>query len=220
MTAKIISVFNQKGGSGKTTISMHLAGDLGGRGHRVLVVDMDRQATATRWSASAPEDAPFPAKVTNLWSTRENMHKEIKKHLEDFDFIVIDLPPHLDQSSVGALALIMSDMALMPIQATVPDFWATDEAKSLVREAMVKNPDLKVRAVMSRVREGTNLTEMVREVLTEDDVIPLAQSVFRERTAFAECGATGGTVLTVAPRSKAAAEASSLTDEVLTLLVA
>jgi chromosome partitioning protein len=220
VTAKIISVFNQKGGSGKTTISMHIAGDLGGRGYRVLVVDMDRQATATRWSSAAPEQAPFPAKVSNLWSARENMHKEVHKNLEDFDFIVIDLPPHLDQSAVGARALMISDVALMPIQPTIPDFWATEEAKALVRDAMVKNPDLKVRAVMSRVREGTNLTESVREILAEDEIIPLAESVFRERTAFAECGATGGTALSVAPRTKAAAEATALTNEVLQLLAA
>jgi chromosome partitioning protein len=56
MTAKIITVANQKGGSGKTTVSMQVAGTLARRGNKVLVVDADPQGTATRWAASADDE--------------------------------------------------------------------------------------------------------------------------------------------------------------------
>ncbi len=63
MTAKVITVFNQKGGCGKTTITMSLAGALTFRGYSCLVVDMDPQGTASRWASAAPEERPFPASV-------------------------------------------------------------------------------------------------------------------------------------------------------------
>ncbi|MHC5730941.1 MAG: AAA family ATPase, partial [Nostoc sp.] len=56
MTAKIIAVVNQKGGSGKTTVSMQLAGAIARRSNKVLVVDADPQGTATRWAASALDE--------------------------------------------------------------------------------------------------------------------------------------------------------------------
>ncbi|MFX6035817.1 ParA family protein, partial [Acinetobacter baumannii] len=66
VAAKIITVFNQKGGCGKTTVSMHIAGTLGLRGARSLLVDMDEQGTATRWAAQASDERPFPASVIGL----------------------------------------------------------------------------------------------------------------------------------------------------------
>ena len=66
MAAKIIAVVNQKGGSGKTTVSMQLAGALARRKNKVLVVDADPQGTATRWAASALDETPFPASVVGL----------------------------------------------------------------------------------------------------------------------------------------------------------
>ena len=74
MPAKIITVANQKGGSGKTTVSMQLVGTLARRVYRVLVVDADPQATATRWAASASDDIPFPPAVVGLSTANEKVH--------------------------------------------------------------------------------------------------------------------------------------------------
>ncbi len=93
MTAKIITVCNQKGGSGKTTLSMQLAGTLARRKNKVLVVDADPQGTATRWAASASDENPFPASVIGLSAANEKVHREVKKFVGDYDFIVIDCPP-------------------------------------------------------------------------------------------------------------------------------
>ena len=84
MPAKIITVANQKGGSGKTTVSMQLAGTLARRGYRVLVVDADPQATATRWAASASDEIPFPASVVGLSAANEKVHREVRKFIDDY----------------------------------------------------------------------------------------------------------------------------------------
>ncbi len=84
MTAKVVTVFNQKGGCGKTTIAMSLAGSFGLRGYSSLVVDMDPQGTASRWASAAPEERPFPASVISLAPMEGKMHREVKNHIDKF----------------------------------------------------------------------------------------------------------------------------------------
>ena len=103
-TARIIALVNQKGGPGKTTLAMHLAGELARRGARVMVADADPQATATRWAAAAPEDLPFPAAVAGLAATDGRIHRELRKFIDVFDFVVVDCPPSAD-SPVSQRAL-------------------------------------------------------------------------------------------------------------------
>ena len=120
MAASSITVFNQKGGAGKTTLSMQLAGTLAHRSHKVLVVDTDPQGTATRWSASAPQDKTFPAAVNGLSAAGAMVHREVRKFVDDYRFIIIDCPPALE-SVVPESALLISDIALVPIKALPGD---------------------------------------------------------------------------------------------------
>jgi len=93
MAAKVITVFNQKKGGGcKTTIAMSQAGSFGLRNYAALVVDMDPQGTASRWSSAAPKERPFPASVMTLATMEDKMHRELRNHIDKFDVIVIDCP--------------------------------------------------------------------------------------------------------------------------------
>src|SRR5712692_1013046 len=89
MPAKIIAVVNQKGGVGKTTLVMQLAGALTRRGRTVLVVDADPQGTATRWAVAAPEGLPFPAAVVGLSAAGSKVHREVAKFTDAYDIILI-----------------------------------------------------------------------------------------------------------------------------------
>ena len=133
MAAKIIAVVNQKGGSGKTTLSMQMAGALARRGKKVLVVDADPQGTATRWAASAEDDNPFPAAVVGLSAASEKVHREVRKFVDNYDFILIDCPPAAD-SPVPQSALLVADLALVPIIPSPLDMWAAMD-KSLTLNA-------------------------------------------------------------------------------------
>ena len=66
MTAKIITVFNQKGGCGKTMTTMQLSGFYGSRGLKVFVIDMDLQGTSSLWALQAESEVPFPASVLSM----------------------------------------------------------------------------------------------------------------------------------------------------------
>ncbi|MCA0187815.1 MAG: ParA family protein, partial [Proteobacteria bacterium] len=63
---KVIALLSQKGGAGKSTMTMQLAGGLARMGRRVAVLDLDAQQTALRWAGSAPEGKPFPARVEGV----------------------------------------------------------------------------------------------------------------------------------------------------------
>src|SRR4028119_1528963 len=142
MAAKIIAVVNQKGGSGKTTVCMQLAGALARRGNKVLVVDADPQGTATRWAASAEDETPFPASVVGLSAASSKVHREVKKFVDDYAFIVIDCPPAAD-SPIPQSALLIADLAIVPIIPSPLDMWASVgirqviENVSQINEAMV-----------------------------------------------------------------------------------
>lgn len=84
----IISFLNQKGGVGKTTLSVNVAGSLARQGHRVLLIDADKQGSATTW-ASLREDAPF--QVVSM--ARANMARDALKLAQDYTHTIIDGPP-------------------------------------------------------------------------------------------------------------------------------
>ena len=77
MTAKVVTVFNQKGGCGKTMVSMQLAASFALRGLRALLVDMDKQGTSTIWAGQGGAEKPFPATVISLAPLREKLIGEI-----------------------------------------------------------------------------------------------------------------------------------------------
>lgn len=158
MTAKIISVVNQKGGSGKTTLSMQLAGSLARRGHKVLVVDADPQATATRWAATADDDKPFPASVIGLSAASARVHREVKKFVDDYDFILIDCPPAAD-SPVPQSALLIADLALVPLIPSPLDMWAAVGIRRVIKNVTDVNDNLQARLVVNQCQPKTNLAK-------------------------------------------------------------
>lgn len=217
MTAKVITVFNQKGGCGKTTVAMSLAGAMGLRGFATLVVDMDPQGTASRWASAAPEDRPFPASVISLAPMEGKMHRSVRDHMETFDAIFIDCPPAMS-SAAPSSAMLVSDLALIPLVPSPADIWAAESAKKLAESAKVTNESLQARVVANMVQKSTSLARDLLEILGEDEDFPLLGSMLGSRAAYREAQILGSTVHAV-PRAKTAIdEVEAMTDEVLDML--
>jgi chromosome partitioning protein len=217
MVAKVITVFNQKGGCGKTTVSMQLAGALGLRGHKVLVVDMDEQGTATRWASQAPDENPFPATLSNLAAMGGKMHREIRSQIGDYDYIVIDCPPAVHSPSPSS-AMLVSDLALIPVVPAPADIWAVVAAKQLAAHAQATNELLRVRLIPNMVQKNTTLARETLDVLSEDIEIPLATARLGSRSAYRECQLIGATVHKIPRARDAISEVENLVDEALALL--
>lgn len=208
---KVVTVINQKGGSGKTNVAMTLAGAFGARGYRTLLVDGDVQGTATRWYAAAPEDEPFPAAVINLAAAGGQLGRAMKDHVDAYDVVLVDTPGSL-RDPVPLASLLLSDLALVPMIPSPGDLWATSPLIELIEQARGINPELEVRVVPNMV-QSTTLAGAALEAL-EQMGLPLTSSILSLRTAYRQAVAAGATVLSLRD-PKAAAEAESLADEIL-----
>lgn len=217
MACKIITLVNQKGGSGKTTLCMQLAGFLSQNSKSVLIVDADPQGTSTRWSSAAGDSTPFPASVCGLSAAGEGVHKEVKKFIDKFDFILIDCPPAIE-SVVPQSALVVSDLAIIPVIPSPADLWATQGIVKLIKSAQAMNPTLKALIVPNMCLLQTNLAKEVIEIL-EDFEIPVSKVRIHQRNIYRESSAYGQTVLNYGIKAlKAFQEMQGLTAEVLSLL--
>lgn len=216
MTARVITVLNQKGGAGKTQVTMQLAGTLALRGERVLVIDTDGQGTASVWARAASDEAPFPATVVELSHAGGTVHRGIREHLPNYDFIVVDCPPSAMAASTSS-ALLVSDVALVPFQPAPADAWALEAAKRTVETAQATNDALVARLVPNAVKR-TTLAQAVLEQLREEGGLPLTTAQLGDRDAYRSCQLMGATVHAFARDKKAIAEVEALADEVLALL--
>lgn len=217
MPAKIIAVANQKGGSGKTTVSMQLAGTIARRGNKVLVVDADPQGTATRWAASAEDERPFPASVVGLSAASAKVHREVKKFIDDYNYIIIDCPPAAD-SPVPQSALLIADLVLVPLIPSPLDMWAAVGIRQVIANVSDLNEGLKSRLVLNQCQPNTTLTQETLEVLPEFG-IELANAQLRHRQVYRQSAVFGQTVHDFGGKASAAIEEmETLTSEVFKIL--
>ncbi len=120
----IVALLNQKGGVGKTTIALHLAGEWAKRGQRVTVIDADPQGSALDWSQQrARESLPRLFGVVGL--ARDTLHREAPEIARDVDHVIIDGPPRV--AGLMRSALLAADLVLIPVQPSPFDGWASAE---------------------------------------------------------------------------------------------
>ncbi len=214
MGARVIAVVNQKGGAGKTTVAMLLAGALGEAGHRVLVADADPQNTARHW---AGQGVGFPAEVEDYSGEEGKLHKRLRKRLDEFDYVVIDSPPAASAPVTGS-ALRLAHLALVPIVPSPLDIWASARIREAIEAARMKNPELHARIVLNQLQPHTLMSREVIALLPEFG-IPLLSASLRSRTVYRECAAGGTTVSALGSRARMAQmELDFLRRRVLALL--
>jgi len=203
----IISFLNQKGGVGKTTLAVNVAACLTLIGHRVLLIDADKQGSATTW-ASLREDSDF--QVISL--ARENMARDALQMATDYSHTIIDGPPHAERVARSCIAA--SDLVLLPIEPSGLSTWASDLTVQQIQEFQEVKPALKCGFVVSRKIHGTVIGRDIR-VMAADKGIQILQSEIEQRVGYAEAMTMGKTVFEWLPHSQAVQEIIKLTEEAL-----
>lgn len=203
-----IAVLNQKGGTGKTTVSIHLAHAFALKGLKVLLVDSDPQGSTRDWIAARNQEAPFSV----IGLDRPVIHIELPKLSKGYDYVLIDGAPRV--SDLTRSAILASDLVLVPIQPSPLDIWAAHEVVELIQEAKIYKSALEAAFLVNRKIMNTAIAREVSEVL-QNYPFPVLKAAMSQRVAFAESLNTGSTVLETAPNGLAAAEILAIAAELL-----
>lgn len=207
---QVIAVLNQKGGSGKTTIAIHLAHALKLAESNVLLVDSDPQGSARDWN-EANQGQLLPV----IGLDRETLPTDLKAIAGGYDYVVIDGAPQI--AKLSAAAIKCADLVLIPVQPSPFDIWATADLVELIktRQAITDGKPLAA-FVISRAIKHTKLSQEVNEALEGYD-LPILKQGTNQRVIYPTVASTGQTVFSESGHP-AIAEIQALTQEVLELL--
>ena len=203
----IFSVINQKGGVGKTTLSIHIADGLAKRGRKVALIDADAQNSTLLWSASRSGDTLFPV----MGMPKETLYQEIQGLRESFDDIVIDGPPRV--ATILKAAIAAADLVLVPVKPSSLDVWAATDVVKLIEEVRTFRPDLRAAFVINERRPNTRLARDVEAALTGIG-LDVCQTSIHTRAAYPVAIGKGLSVFDTEPKGKAAIEMEKLITEI------
>ena len=203
---KVITVAQQKGGAGKTTLAVTLAGAFVARGLSVALLDSDPQGTLGRWflaRAARLGQPDMEFSTASAWG----VSYEVRKLRERFDMVILDTPPKADADLRPALR--EADLVLVPVTGSHVDLWATEGVLDLVARESGR-----AMIVLNRMSGGTRLAEEVAQAA--EGVARVASARLGARVAYAQTLGQGGSVLDLP--GTAAKEAKAVAEEVLAAL--
>lgn len=206
----IVALLNQKGGTGKTTLALHLAGQWAREGRRGLLVDADPQGSALDWAAQRARSGSGRLFGT-VGLPRETLHREVPDLARDVDHLIIDGPPRV--AALMRSALLAAEVVLIPVQPSPFDGWASAEMLRLLEEARIFKPDLAARFVLNRCAARTVIARETAATLADHDPPVLAATV-GQRIVFADAAQTGRLAAEIDADSIAAGEIAALAAEV------
>jgi len=210
---KVIGVIQVKGGAGRSTLSTNLAGELSKVGKTVLIDGDMPQGTSMSWFTVRQEAAATDDLVSKLKTDTATTHKELVSKVEqhqDADFIILDCPPRI--AEMTRAALVMADLCLVPVGASVAEIWATSDVLALVEQAKKVRP-VDVRMVWTRHRPHTKLAKELTAMATQELGLPILKTALALRVAYQEALGSGLTVAEM-PDANAKAELQSLVAEI------
>lgn len=203
MEAKVITIAQQKGGAGKTTLAIHLAVAWSQRGKRVAIVDIDPQGSLAQWHKI--REKRFGQGYTGLTFSALSgwrVGSEIARLKRNHDVIIIDSPPHTETETRTAIR--NSDFILVPVQPSPTDLWATKATLDIA-----KNEGLPVRVVLNRMSPTSKIGKIIAAELPN-----LAKSFLGNRVLFASSILEGRSATEVGPTTPAALEVKALAEEI------
>ena len=206
----IICLSSLKGGSGKTTLAVHLAHAITLSNQKVILIDSDPQGSSQGWAASRDDQPPFPV----VGMARNTLHRDLPPLIENYDHCVIDTPPRV--SALARTSILASDLVLIPVQPSSYDVWAASETVKLIQEAQGFKPEIKAAFIINRRITNTAISREVAEALADYE-FPLLKTTIGQRVIFSESSA-GYSVMELAPSSTATKEIKKLSQELMKMM--
>lgn len=205
---KVISLANQKGGSGKTTLSANLSVLWSNSGYKVAIIDADNQRSLSNWYDSRKKYyGNNDTGITLLPFDYVNFYQFIKDIRKEFDFIIVDSPPSITMTSITIIE--SSNHIFVPIQPSPLDLLATIPFLDLI-----KKEKKKATTILNRVLYRAKLTEAMILRLRYSGA-SIARSKICSRIIFAETFTVGRGVADISVTSQPFKEISKLGNEIV-----
>lgn len=207
---KTIGIIQVKGGAGRSTLATTLAGELSKKG-RTVIIDGDMpQGTSASWYAMRKEAGLAGQLAADTASNHQELLAKAAKH-QEADFIVLDGPPRI--AEMTRAILVLSDLCLVPVGASMPEIWATTDILPIVEEANKVRP-VKASMIWTRYRANTNLAKRLTQQASEELGFPIMATSLAYRVAYQEAVGDGMTAAETS-NTDARQEVQALVAEVL-----
>ena len=209
--SKVITIAQQKGGSGKTTIAANLATVFSLKNNlRTTILDTDPQGSLGKWFmtriAKLQDKNTIEFKTASLWGAQY----EAKTLKEKSDIIIIDTPPKIDAD--GRPAIQIADLVIIPISPSHVDFWATESIIELAKREK--------KEILVLVNRANSKSKLIREAMrfVKDMNVSSANTILGNRQIFVSSMGLGLTAIEKQRTGKGCLEILSLAKEVRAIL--
>ena len=208
MLSKVITISQQKGGSGKTTLAVHLAlAFIKYHNLKVAVIDTDPQGSLGKWYMIRTEKKissdNLTFKTASLWGAQYES-KTLKK---DHDIVILDTPPKIESDARPTIE--SADLVLIPVAASHVDFWATGAIVEIAKKA-----NKKILIQINRSSQRSKLITKTNEFIKSLN-LSATKTIIGNRQIFAASMGEGKTAVEKQKKSNAVEEIKQLSEQIL-----
>ena len=190
--AKIIGIIQVKGGVGRSTVATNLAGELAKKGRTVLI-DCDMpQGTSASWYSLRREIGRADDLEADTARDHRELIQKVERHAKGADFIVLDGPPRI--AEMTRAILMLADVCLIPVGASVAEVWATTDVLTIIDEAKKAKKKVKAYIVWTRHRAYTSLARDLTEQVEKELGLTALETTLGLRVAYPTALGNGRTV--------------------------
>ena len=204
----------EKGGTGKTTLAVNIATLLALSGRDVLLIDTDKQGSASFWASIRDETGALP-RIPCVQKYGKGLAKEVIDLASRYEDILIDAGGR--DSLELRYSLGVAEKLYIPIQPTQFDLITLGQMDNLVEQAQALNPNLEAFVVINRASTNPTVsdTQEARDLILEFDHLALVNTTLRERVAYQRSVREGLSVVEVPfPDDKAIREMNAFYKEI------
>ena len=208
MLSKVITISQQKGGSGKTTLAVHLAlAFIKYHNLKVAIIDTDPQGSLGKWFMIRTEkkisNDNLTFKTASLWGAQY----ESKTLKNDHDIVIIDTPPKIESDARPSIE--SADLVLIPITASHVDFWATGAIVEIAKKA-----NKKILIQINRSNQRSKLISKTNDFIKSLN-LSATKTIIGNRQIFAASMGEGKTAVEKQKKSNAVEEIKQLSEQIL-----
>ena len=208
MLSKVITISQQKGGTGKTTLAVHLAmAFIKYHNLKVAIIDTDPQGSLGKWfmirSEKKVSNENLTFKTASLWGAQY----ESKTLKNDHDIVIIDTPPKIESDARPSIEA--ADLVIIPMAASHVDFWASGAIVEIAKKA-----NKKILAQINRSSQRSKLMDKTISFIKSLDLKP-TQTIIGNRQIYTSSMGEGKTAVEKQKKGSAVDEIKKLSDQIL-----